>query len=100
MKGQVLHTVWCNIAGEAAGEIWNWLLLGVKGLRLVYTFDFSCDFAYKTQATPRGFQSRNAATKYRQVSRNWKEGCLQKICDNFLSDPRDASRKKHSCRVT
>ena len=32
MKSQVLHTVSCNIAGEAAGEIWNWSLLGVKGL--------------------------------------------------------------------
>ena len=27
MKSQVLHTVWCNIAGEAAGEIWHWSLL-------------------------------------------------------------------------
>ena len=32
MKSQVLHTVWCNISGEAAGEIWTWSLLGVKGL--------------------------------------------------------------------
>ena len=32
MKSQVLHTVWCNISGEAAGEIWNWPLVGVKGL--------------------------------------------------------------------
>ena len=32
MKGQVLHTVWDNISGEAAGEIWNWSLLGAKGL--------------------------------------------------------------------
>ena len=32
MKSQVLHTVWCNISGEAAGEIWNWSLSGVKGL--------------------------------------------------------------------
>ena len=32
MKSQVLHTVWCNITGEAAGEIWTWSLLGVKGL--------------------------------------------------------------------
>ena len=32
MKNQVLHTVWCNIAGEAAGETWSWSLLGVKGL--------------------------------------------------------------------
>ena len=31
MKSHVLHTVWCNISGEAAGEIWNWSLLGVKG---------------------------------------------------------------------
>ena len=32
MKSQVLHTVWCNISGEAAGEIWHWSLSGVKGL--------------------------------------------------------------------
>ena len=30
MKSQVLHTVWCNISGEAAGEISHWL--AVKGL--------------------------------------------------------------------
>ena len=28
MKNQVLHTVWCNISAEAAGEIWDWSLLG------------------------------------------------------------------------
>ena len=33
MKSQVLLTVWCNISGEAAEEIWHWLLLGVKGLK-------------------------------------------------------------------
>ena len=33
MKSQVLLTVWCNISGEAAGEIWHWSLSGVKGLR-------------------------------------------------------------------
>ena len=27
---QVLHTVWCNISDEAAGEIWNWSLLEAK----------------------------------------------------------------------
>ena len=33
MKSQVLHTVWCYISGEAAGEIWTWSLLGAeKGL--------------------------------------------------------------------
>ena len=33
MKSQVLHTVWCNISGEAAGEIWSWSFLSwVKGL--------------------------------------------------------------------
>ena len=30
MKSHVLHTVWCNITGEAAGEIWTWSLLGRK----------------------------------------------------------------------
>ena len=33
MKSQVLHTVWCNISGGAGGEIWNWSVLGVKGLK-------------------------------------------------------------------
>ena len=32
MKSQAFHTVWCYISAEAAGEIWNWSLLGVKGL--------------------------------------------------------------------
>ena len=32
MKSQVLLAVWCNISGEAAGEIWHWSLSGVKGL--------------------------------------------------------------------
>ena len=32
MKSQVLHTVWCDISGEAAGGIWHWSLVGVKGL--------------------------------------------------------------------
>ena len=32
MKSQVLHTVWHNISGEVAGEIWKLSLLGVKWL--------------------------------------------------------------------
>ena len=34
MKSQVLHTVWCNISGEAAGEIGHWSLLRKRGLTL------------------------------------------------------------------
>ena len=33
MKSQVLNIVWCHITGEAAGELWNWSVLGVKGLK-------------------------------------------------------------------
>ena len=29
MKSQVLHTVWCHIYCEAAGEFWHWSLSGV-----------------------------------------------------------------------
>ena len=29
-RSHVLHTVWCYIFGEAAGEILNWSLLGAK----------------------------------------------------------------------
>ena len=31
MKNPVLYTVWCYISGEAAGEIWSWSLLGLRG---------------------------------------------------------------------
>ena len=34
MKSQILHTVWCHISCEAAGEFWHWSLSGVKGLRV------------------------------------------------------------------
>ena len=35
MKSQVLQTLWCYvISGEAAGYIWTWSLLGVKGLKM------------------------------------------------------------------
>ena len=37
MKTQVLHNVWCDVSGEAAGNIWIWSLLGVKGLANVLT---------------------------------------------------------------
>ena len=32
MKSQILHTVLCNIADEATGELLDRSLLGVKGL--------------------------------------------------------------------
>ena len=34
MKSPVLHTVWCHISAEAAGEILHRLLLGVKGWKI------------------------------------------------------------------
>ena len=33
-KAKFFIHMWCNISGEAAGEIWSWSLLGVKGLTL------------------------------------------------------------------
>ena len=34
MKSQILQTVDCDISGEAAVEIWNWSLLGMKGFKI------------------------------------------------------------------
>ena len=36
MKSQILHTLLCSISVDAAGEIWSWSLLGVKGLKPIY----------------------------------------------------------------
>ena len=34
--------MWCIITGEAAGEIWNWSLLGVKGLNISFIYHTCC----------------------------------------------------------
>ena len=54
MKRHVLHTVWCNISGEAAGEIWKWSLLGVKGLKL----DLAAAHQEKRPGHPASLQGR------------------------------------------
>ena len=41
MKSQLLHTPWRNISGEAAGEIWKWSPLGVKGLKCTSVSKFT-----------------------------------------------------------
>ena len=65
MESHVLHTVWCNIAGEAEGEIWNWSFLGVKGLNL----DFANNI--KKQKPFPGLQlSSSIVTKLNPLKRN------------------------------
>ena len=44
MKNRVLHTVCCHMSGEAAGETWNWSLLGVKGKSVRVVVSFSLCF--------------------------------------------------------
>ena len=68
----------------------------------IFSCDFSCDFdailctkpapAYSARVFSRVALRQNTATL-------WKERCLQMICDNVLSNPRDASRQQHSCSV-
>ena len=38
MKSQVLHTVWCYISGEAAGEMWKLITLGSRRFNIHGTF--------------------------------------------------------------
>ena len=45
MKSQVLHTVWCHISCEAAGEFWHWSLSGgLNWSHIVLIFVFSKRF--------------------------------------------------------
>ena len=72
MKSQVLHTVWCDISGEAAGEIWHWSLLGVKGLSLCYTVKLFSRNCITIQVSPK-IASCNAVgfvKLFQEVSRN------------------------------
>ena len=70
MKSQVLHTVWCNIAGEAAGEIWNWSLLGVKGLTWICVISLNGPTGWTRLAGKR----RTVETQYEKWSRWNKHG--------------------------
>ena len=45
MKSELLHTVWCHISCEAAGEFWHWSPSGVKGLRNFLWGDACSSFA-------------------------------------------------------
>ena len=59
MKSQVLHTVWCDITDEPAGEVWTSSLSGVKGHPLPsskrvgigsdYTIIFHLIISYESQ---------------------------------------------------
>ena len=43
--------VWCNISGEAAGQVWNWPFLGMKGLTpfMPYTAPLPLDHDYAAE---------------------------------------------------
>ena len=77
MKSHVLHTVWCNISGEAAGEIWNWSLLGVRELTpSFHSFSIgSCPWPCPAQCAPmcsplccRGYGRQQTFPSYRGAS--------------------------------
>ena len=92
VKSQVLHTVLCNLSGEAAGEIWNWSLLGVKGLRL-----FCASPSLQTLSHPSSKGSFSKLLKEKCISEVVRIGsiiffCLSKLwkakffilCDSLL----------------
>ena len=60
MKSQIPHTVRCNITGEAAGEIWHWSLLGVKGLITIskpLTEPWAWECSVTGTVNPRGWRT-------------------------------------------
>ena len=69
LNAQIIDTLpgcynWCNIFGEAVGEIWHWSLLGVKGLILLLPRVINFKFPlkpyqkyYTTQYEEVGFSS-------------------------------------------
>ena len=77
MKSQVLHTVWCNISGEVAGEIWYWSLLGVEGLSFLslVAHDMTIKIRLKSQAKHKCDVERSQGLLYKlgpfPASYNW-----------------------------
>ena len=72
MKSQVLHTVWCNMTGEATGEIWTWSLSGMKGL-------------IERRCTPTSFPGSFISRPPPPDERAWERGWLYSFCmlDSF-----------------
>ena len=75
MKSQVLHTVWCHISCEAAGEFWHWSLSGVKGLK-TWSRDFWIAHAKFSVFWIQWFQ-RAEGTTHKNIRRSWNPAeCL------------------------
>ena len=81
MKSQILHTVWCNIAGEAAGELLDRSLSGVKGLN---NYDYNYDVQNAPCPTPHGRVAKHRV--------DWKEHYHLLFEDTPLSNSRWTSR--------
>ena len=74
MKSQVLHTVWRSISGEAAGEIWNWSLSGLKGLSCkVQALDPLSRWKRRVQQEERNVRSPSETEHLAKRLRTWQD---------------------------
>ena len=108
MTSHVLHTVWCRISGEAAGEVWKWSLLGVKGLTSLtrirkvmgwlfdrdYYHHFACLSStmgkrYSIQRRPDNFLSFTTETLSLFSRDDWGGHRFQNYLLNHHTDERD-----------
>ena len=109
MESQVLHTVWCNIAGEAAGEIWNWSFLGVKGLKAdldgtTLTHDCRMQLAHVIHTTRiascKSTSQLPQDCRIRQLEKNCRSlKHVSKPCDNRTQVMTWASCMRRLCRL-
>ena len=97
MKSQVPHTMWCNITGEAAGEVWHWSLSGVKGLS-VWSHTVQPDFPVKSVMMDRPSQDRleerNAIQKNNKGEKN---SCPEQLVCRYLGCTDQAVKDLWSC---
>ena len=89
MKSQVLHTVWCHISCEAAGEFWHWSLSGVKGLTLSLPRGINLTFSlqpdqkyYITQYILQNLAFHSFSWQTYSVSLHWK--IIRNACTSSL----------------
>ena len=70
MKSHVLHTMWCNISGEAEREIWKLSLLGVKGFN-----SFLCFPSLRCLSPVQAWPIASRSTWTRPASPSWAPSC-------------------------
>ena len=100
MKSQLLHTVWWDTSGEAAGEIWHWSLLGVTGKIEIYQYTLTSDARAEHIIIFVSGQTDEAWTARLVFGRFWKRNAIDRSRRDVIKPRRPGSRTPSKVLIT